>query len=234
MFSIKIFKKHCSREWLPVFELNNQVFEVKAKQRIFSEGEPVKGIYFIEKGKAKVLSKFNDKEEKIIRIASDGAILGHRGINVKKYPISAEALTDSTITFVPIQVFMNILETNSGMAIYLINFMSDELRDSEERMKSLLILDPKIRVAIILVKLIDSFGYDPISKNKLTFTLSRADIANMAGTSYETVIRTLALLKDSELISLENKEIVVLNEKKLRILASEVVSVKQPGKKPQE
>lgn len=231
MFSIKIFKKHCAKEWLPVFEINNKIIRFKAKERIFSEGDPVKGIYFIEKGKVKVLSNFNDKEEKIIRIAGDGMILGHRGINIKTFPISAETLTETIITYVPLDVFIRILKSNPNMAIYLINFMSEELRDAEERMKDLLILDPKVRVALILVKLIDSFGYDEDVKGKLNFSLSRTDMANMAGTSYETVIRTLTLFKDSGIIGLDGKEIVIVNEKELRQLATKIISTKKPGDK---
>jgi hypothetical protein len=51
MFSNKLFKKYCSAEWLPIFDLNKSTIHVKAKERIFNEGDLVKGIYFIEEGK---------------------------------------------------------------------------------------------------------------------------------------------------------------------------------------
>jgi CRP/FNR family transcriptional regulator len=229
MFSLKILKKHCSKEWLPVFELNNKIVKVKAKERIFSEGDAVKYIYFIESGTVKVLSKFNEKEEKIIRIAGDGMILGHRGINAKNFPVTAETLTETVVTSVPMDVFLKIIKANPNMSVYLINFMSDELRDGEERMKTLLILDPKVRIAIILVRLIDHFGYDKKIKNKPKIILSRTDIANMAGTTYETVIRTLALFKDSNILQIEGKQILLIDEKELRRIASHKVSTKRPA-----
>jgi hypothetical protein len=43
MFSNKLFKKYCSAEWLPIFDMNKSTIHVKAKQRIFNEGDPVKG-----------------------------------------------------------------------------------------------------------------------------------------------------------------------------------------------
>lgn len=222
-FSLEIFKNLCSSEWLPVFEIHIKAIHVKQKERIFSEGEAVTGIYFIENGKVKILSRFNNKEEKIIRISGDGMIVGHRGINAKRYPISAVALTSTNLVFIPIDIFVKLIKANPEMAVYLINFMSDELRESEERMKNLLIYDPKVRIAVILVKLIDSFGYNPIAKSKLAFTLSRRDIANMAGTTYETVIRTLSLLKDIGLIGFDGKEIEIVNEKKLKTLSVSAV-----------
>lgn len=218
MFSNKLFKKYCSNEWLPIFDIHKQIVEVKAKQRIFNEGDPVEGIYFIEQGKVKVLSRFNGKNEKIIRIAGNDTILGHRGIHYKNYHISSEALTDSTLTFLPIEVFINIIKANSNMAIYLLNFIIEELREAEERMDALLILDPKKRVASILLKLIDGFGYLKQNSQLLSYTVSRTDMANMAGTSYETIIRTLAHFEKSKLIEIVGKEIAIKNENKLREL----------------
>lgn len=221
MFSNKLFKKYCSAEWLPIFDINKSTVLINAKQRIFNEGDPVKGIYFIEKGKVKVLSGFNGKDEKIIRIAGNDMILGHRGIHYKHYHISSEALTDTTLTFLPINIFIKIIKANPNMAVYLLNFFIEELREAEDRMDSLLNFDPKKRVALILLKLIDCFGFANKNSNLLSFTLSRADIANMVGTTYETVIRTLANFEKLNLIELVGKEIAIKNITKLKEIATD-------------
>jgi len=221
MFSNKLFKKYCSEEWLPIFEMNKTVITIKAKQRIFQEGDPVKGIFFIEEGKVKVLSGFNGKDEKIIRIAGNDMILGHRGINYKYYHISSEALTDTTLTYLPINIFLKIIKANPNMAIYLLEFFIEELREAEERMDNLLNFDPKKRIALLLLKLIDCFGYADKNSNLLSYTLSRADIANMVGTTYETVIRTLAHFEKLNLIELVGKEIAIKSKTKLTELASD-------------
>ena len=105
------------------------------------------------------------------------------------------------------------------MAIYMINFLSQELREAEDRMKNLSILDPKKRIAIILIKLIEVFGYSGTKSNLLSYTLKRNDIANMANTTYETVIRSLSFLTEKGLIELLGKQISIKNEKKLRDFA---------------
>lgn len=105
------------------------------------------------------------------------------------------------------------------MAIYLINFLSEELREAEDRMKNLSILDPKKRIAIILIKLIDVFGYSNSKSNLLSFTLKRSDIANMANTTYETAIRSLTFLEEKNLIEGIGKQIAIKNEKRLREFA---------------
>lgn len=221
MFSNKLFKKYCSAEWLPIFDMNKSTIYVQAKQRIFNEGDIVKGIYFIEEGKVKVLSGFNGKDEKIIRIASNDMILGHRGIHYKHYHISSEALTDTTLTFLPIDIFLKIIKANPNMSVYLLNFFIEELREAEDRMDSLLNFDPKKRVALVLLKLIDCFGYTNNKSDLLSFTLSRADIANMVGTTYETVIRTLANFEKLNYIELVGKEIAIKDISRLKELAAD-------------
>lgn len=219
MFSSKIFKKYCSEEWLIIFETNKQEIKIKANQVVFNDGDSVKGIYLIEKGKVKVLSKMGEKDYHIIRLAGHDSILGHRGIHFKKYHIKAETLEDSVFTFIPIEIFIKIIKANPEMAIYLINFLSEELREAEDRMKNLSILDPKKRIAIILIKLIDLFGYSNSKSNLLSFTLKRSDIANMANTTYETAIRSLTFLEEKNLIEGIGKQIAIKNEKRLREFA---------------
>ncbi|MFN8116046.1 MAG: Crp/Fnr family transcriptional regulator [Bacteroidia bacterium] len=219
MFSSKIFKKYCSEEWLIIFETNKQEIKIKANQVVFNDGDSVKGIYLIEKGKVKVLSKMGEKDYHIIRLAGHDSILGHRGIHFKKYHIKAETLEDSVFTFIPIEIFIKIIKANPEMAIYLINFLSEELREAEDRMKNLSILDPKKRIAIILIKLIDVFVYSNSKSNLLSFTLKRSDIANMANTTYETVIRSLTFLEEKNLIEGIGKQIAIKNKKRLREFA---------------
>lgn len=216
MFSTKIFKKYCSEEWMIIFETNKQEIKINANQTVFNDGDPVKGIYFIEKGKVKVLSKMGENNYHIIRLAGHDSILGHRGIHFKKYHIKAETLEDCIFTFSPINIFIKIIKANPDMAIYMINFLSQELREAEDRMKNLSILDPKKRIAIILIKLIEVFGYLDKKSNLLSFTLKRNDLANMANTTYETVIRSLSYLSEKGLIELVGKKISIKNEKKLR------------------
>lgn len=215
MFSNKIFKKYCSEEWLLIFDSHKQILKIKTNQFIFNEGEPVKGIFFIEKGKVKVLSKMGENNYRIIRLAGQDSILGHRGIHYTKYHFSAETLEDSVLTFIPTNIFLKLLKANPDMALYLINFLASELREAEERLKIMSILDPKKRIALVLLKLIEVFGYSKETPKLLAYTLTRTDIANMANTTYETVIRSLSFLEEKEIIELIGKKILIKDEKKL-------------------
>jgi CRP-like cAMP-binding protein len=219
MFSLKNFIKHCSPEWLPVFEHHKKQITCEAKQTIFVEGGKVEGVYFIENGYVKVYAKQNEKEKKILRIAGDGMFLGHRGINAAEFPVTALALVKTKLTFIPMSVFIKIIKSNAELSLLLINFLTDELRETEERIKNLTLLDPRQKIAHLFLKCIESFGFQKVNKNKLAHSLSRADIADMTGVTYETTIRTLAIFEKNKLIKLANKDFEIVNQNKLEQVA---------------
>ena len=208
--------ENCSEEWMPIIDQYQVPLFKKKGEAIFSIGEPVKGIYIINKGKAKVVSLFYNNEEHIHRLAGDGKILGHRGMASQYYNISAIALTDISVTFIPNNIFSYLIKTNPSLSSYLIEFFAEDLRKAEEWTKNLMHSDVKNRIAKVLLALIDSFGYDTKNLNKLSYSLSRKDFASMAGVTYETVVRTLKDFEEKKFIKLEGKEIFIINLNSLR------------------
>lgn len=210
--------KYCSEEWHTIIDRNQTIVHVNKGDTLFEEGEQVKGIYIITHGKVKVISAYDKNKERIHRLAGEGKLLGHRGFYSKFYPISAVALTDTQVTFIPEDIFIKLIKTNPDFALYLVNFLVEELRESEEWVKQMMCADVKHRIASILLNLINSFGYEINEQKKLSHTLSRKDFANMAGTTYETVIRTLAFFQKKKLILVKGKSIYILNSKGLKEL----------------
>ena len=217
----KTLEGKISPEWVVILKNFATKMKFKKDEKIIVEGDKVKGFYFINSGKVKVISLIDDDHERILRLSHSGHFLGHRAINVTNYPISAVALSDVEVTFIPSDVFQKMIRNNPEFALFLIEFIAGDLRETEERMKSMIHNDVIIRIANILCMLIDSYGYDDDIKNQLHFPLPRTEMANMAGTSYESVIRTLSKLEDLKLIRLDRKNIIILKEVALRKLSKE-------------
>lgn len=207
-------KQYCDDEWLSLLEMHKSVIDFPKGSRIFSEGQSVQGIYIIYSGKVKVLSSFDHKTERIIRLASDGDLLGHRGFGGDDtYPISAETLTPTKIAFIPTHIFMNIVKANHKLTYHMMLFFAEELRTSEGNMRKLSHLSVKARVACSLMLNANVFGYN--EEGSLAFTLSRKDLANLAATTYETVIRSLKELAKENIIQLHGKSIQVIDFQRL-------------------
>ena len=215
----KFLSAYCSEEW--VFLLRNylQVKSFKKDEHIFSQGDKVSGVYFINKGMVKVVSLFDETNERILRLANEGYIVGHRGLYSKYYPVSAIALCNTEMSFIPIDIFTKLIRTNPDFSLFMITFISEELRKADEQMKNMIHGEVIKRIAIIICMLIDAFGYDKKEKSRLNYTLSRKDIANIAGTTYESVIRNLTQLEIKKIIIMDGKNFIISKETELRKLA---------------
>lgn len=211
---------YCTEEWIFLLKNYLTVKSFKKDQRIISEGDKVTGVYFINKGMVKIVSLFDKSNERILRLSNKGSLVGHRGLYSKYYPISAIALSDTEVTFIPMDIFTILIKTNPDFSLFLITFISEELRKADEQMKNMIHGEVITRIGIIICLLIDAFGYDSKEKLRLNYTLSRKDIANIAGTTYESVIRNLTQLENKKLIEMDGKNFIIKNELDLRKLAN--------------
>jgi len=213
--------KYCSDEWKPIITLNKTTTDYPTGATIFSEGEPVKGIYEIYHGKIKVVSSFGNKE-RILCLLKQEQMLGFNGLGGNMiYPVTAITLVPSQVTFIPIDIFYKAVKANPGMALFLMGYYADQLRASNSRLKMYSITSAKGKVSSALLTIVDSFGFEKQDDTLLSFTPSRKDIASLAGTTYETVIRVLGELEKENVIRLEGKSIRVSDLSSLKKLFEE-------------
>jgi CRP-like cAMP-binding protein len=207
----------CLPEWLPAIEGNKKTIHFKKGETIFKEGEPVKGIYFVYNGTVKVHKKWGKEKELIIRFAKNGDIIGHRGLGEEIiYPVSGTSLEYTTVCFVDLDFFKTTLRINNEFTIRLLMFYAEELQRSERKMNNLAHMQVKGRVAFSLISLRNKFGLSP--EGFIDIILSRQDLASYAGTTYETVFRILNEFTQEAIITINNKNITILDEARLNHL----------------
>ncbi len=205
------------KEWKLPIETHRKNFLVKKGEVIIKEGDTVNGIYFVNKGKVKIHKTWGDKEL-IIRFASNGAIIGHRGLSTRSaiFPISATALEATSVCFIDLDFFMSTLKINSELTFQLMMFYADELQESERKMRNLAHMSVKGRLALSIIQLKDQFGVN--DRGHINITLSRQDLAAFTGTTYETVFRMMNELVKEDLISVTGKAISVKDPRGLKAL----------------
>ena len=213
-------KMYCSEEWIQ--KISSSKFQVvyKQNQNIIREGELILGMFFIQKGKVKVYSTGLESRQHIVRYASDGHILGHMGLGIEKYSISAVAMEDSLICFIENDMLNEMFVANSKLSIGLMMYYSRELRKSETRMKNIAQMNVKEKVAEALLLMIEIFGLN--KENELNVPFSREDIASSVGTNVESVSRQLTLLEEAEgFIEKRGRKIAILNAEGLKKIIHE-------------
>lgn len=214
-----IIEKYCSTEWRDFVNFHSQIVKTNTDELIFEIGKPVEGIYFITSGKVKITKTIPNGKLRIVRLAADGDIIGHRGFGGHwKYTVSAYALEDTQLLFVPKNIFDQTVKANPDFGFYMMMFFAEELRNTERLAYQCPV---KNLVAATLLTNCNVFGLAN-GTQRLNYTLSRKDIASMAGTTYESVVRSLAELQKDGAIKIEGKTTHIINKEKLAKIAGDI------------
>ena len=211
-----MIRLHCSPEWRDLIRKECVTSSYGPGEDICIEGSAADVLYIVRKGRVKVYSTFRDGSVRILRFARDGQVVGHRGIGADfNYPITATALETTSVDGIPMTLFLNTLKANPSFSFHFMLFMAEELRRSEEQTKNHLDLNVQQRVAKAILAAEGCFWYDLDDDTLLAYTPSRLDLANYAGTSYESTIRALSELQRKKLIRSVGRELRILNRNKL-------------------
>lgn len=192
-------------------DLAQQKSEIRCKkgQQFILEGAPVSGLFFLLKGKAKVFRTGINAKEQIVRFASKGEIIGHRGFGTEEfYSIGAVALEDTILCYFSKENLQKALLSDAVFSYDLMLFYANELNKSESKVKSLSQMTVRERVVDALLYINRKFEH---KNNYLDLVLSRSDYADFVGTTEEQVIRVLSALKKEKLIVTHGKKIGIPN-----------------------
>lgn len=198
---------------------NHELFKNK-KKKVFRPknfiylqyGSPIY-LYYIKKGQVKTFKTNEDGKELITGLYKENEFFGyHALLKDDEYSDSAIAVVETQVELIPKEEFYSLIKNKREVANEFIKILSKEVIEKEEELLNLAYNSVKKRVADGLIKYFDKYSQD-YTKG---LQIPREDLANIAGTSTESVIRTLSEFKKDGLISAEGKTIYIANEKELR------------------
>jgi CRP-like cAMP-binding protein len=190
-------------------------YTLKKGDSIFEEGENVNGIYCVKDGVCKLSKLSANGKDQIVKLVKPGELLGQRSmISEEPTNLSATALEDMEICFIPKSEVLGLFERNNQFSMNLMKSICGDLKESDDHMVSVSQKTVKERLAETLVSLEANFGKN--DDGSLHIQLSREELAGMIGTATESCIRLLSDFKKLGLIDLIGKKIVILNISKLK------------------
>lgn len=192
----------------------------RKNEAVFTEGTLPTGIFYVKDGKVKKYKVDNDGREQIIYIYNAGEFFGYSAIlSEEPYGDTTVTIEDAIISFISKDDFIDLLDTSVIFSRLLLKSLSHEFSVMVNLMAVLSQRTVRERVALSLLILHDK--YKICNTEKIVFImLSRADLANMAGTANETLARVLHDFKDDNLIEMEGRKIQLLNLKRLTQIAN--------------
>lgn len=191
---------------------------VARKEIIFHEGDELRSVFFINKGKVRTFKMNNNGKEFATGLYTAGDFLGYMSVlEGGRVSESAETLEDCELATIPREELLALLYKDRDVSIRFIKMLTKEVKENEKRLLELAYSSVRQRVALALLRLRDTFGDQ--EDQGLGLRISRDDLATIVGTATESLIRTLSDLKEDGLIELQGRDIKVRNMQGLEKLA---------------
>nr|WP_262918604.1 Crp/Fnr family transcriptional regulator [Flavobacterium sp. HXWNR70] len=193
-------------------------YTIKKGEPIFEEGEVTNGVYCIKEGVCKMTKLSANGKDQIVKLVKSGEMLGQRSmISEEPANLSAIALEDMEVCFVPKAEIMQFFNQNNQFSLNIMRTICGDLKEADDQMVSMAQKSVKERLAQTLIYLEDTFGNN--EDGSLRIQLSREELAGIIGTATESCIRLLSDFNKSELIAISGKKIIIKNKKELRKLS---------------
>lgn len=211
---------HLDEKELNIIKQITNLKKYKKDEIIFFEGEKGNYIYIIKKGKVKMLKMNQNGDEQILNIFKKNDILAEVIIFDKEnYPATAISLSNIEVFAINSNKLSKIFLNHPQITVKIMKEMSLRLRKAQQNIRDFGLKDSKSRLASLLYHLAEKHGNEG-GKNKVAISLflTQKELANMIGTTRETVSRTLKNIEKKGIITTSRKKIVVNEMENLKKL----------------
>ena len=182
----------------------------RKKEVIYDEGTYPKGVYFITKGRVKTYKLNEQSKELITGLHSVGDFFGYLSLLEDGRNLdSATALEDCELCLIPKEDFHALIFRNQEVSRKFIKLLSDNLVTKEKQLLKLAYNSVRKKVADALLTLNKTYNKENVKEYGIS--ISREDLANLAGTATESTIRTLSDFKEERLVEIHLSKITLID-----------------------
>lgn len=184
---------------------------------ILMEEDAGSALFVIVSGKVKVARTSNDGREVILTILGESDFFGEMAIlDGMTRSATVTAIECSELFIIQRNQFLELLHQHPEISIALLQELTKRLRSADMKIKSLSLKDAEGKVATVILQLADDIGMIRQGIVEIEKLPLQQDLANMAGTSRETISRTLHSFAKKGLIELEGSKLRILNYEKFK------------------
>lgn len=209
-----------SSKALASFTEERNINKYKKKQVIYTEGNHPNRLFYILKGKVKAYKTNENGKELVVDLYSPGDFLGYVALlEGTVYSDNTAAMEDTELAIIPKEDFDELLTTNAEVTRKFIQLMAKNISEKENQLLSLTYNSLRKKVAESLMLL--QKKYMQKQGEKFIIDISRDNLASIAGTAKESLIRTLSEFRNEKLIDIgKDGSVIILNQKKLEQLVN--------------
>ncbi len=179
---------------------------------ILMEEEAGTALFVIVSGKVKVTRSSGDGREVILTILSESDFFGEMAIlDGLTRSATVTAIEESELFLIQRNDFLKLLYEHPEVSVALLQELTTRLRNADLKIKALSVKDAEGKVATVILQLADDIGKIKHGKVEIENLPLQQDLANMAGTSRETISRTLHSFAKKGLVEMEGSKLRILD-----------------------
>ncbi len=203
-------------EQLLKLESHGRIKDLPAKSPIYLSTDSSDSVFVIVDGLAKVCHRTKDGKESILAFVESGEIFGERAIfETGPRDEYVEAIDPCKVLQLPVSIMRQVVESRVDISNALNKVLSRRRHQIETRLKNLLFLSNRERLIHLLLDLTEQFGVSQGEGIRLRIKLSHQDVANLIGSTRETVTVLLGQLKSEQSVAGGRQRIVLVDPHRL-------------------
>ncbi len=195
------------------------VRRLREGETLFHEGSRSEAIYFVRAGTFKIFSTAEDGYEQVLGFSGRGEVLGFDAICTGHYPNEVLALEDSSVYVVLLRDYFELGQRIPALDRVVFRAVSAALTRRGELADVMAAVAAEVRLARFLMHLSQRMAASGQSARRFHLRMGRRDIASYLGVAHETVSRSFSALVGLGLVSVNNREVEILDMDGLKVFS---------------
>jgi CRP-like cAMP-binding protein len=193
--------------------------EVRRRDVIYLPGDPGKSLFFVHGGRIKVSKVTRDGKSLTLAYCGPGDLFGD-GCLLDGGPRTemAEAVENALLSEIERAHFEDLIAHHPVLGLAMTRLMIVRRRELENKVEALVFRDVSSKLAELLVKLAGEYGVDDARGTLVALKITHQELANLIGSTRETVSLTLSTFKRKNIIHTEGRKVIISDADALRAL----------------
>jgi CRP-like cAMP-binding protein len=197
-----------------------EINEVRRRQVVYLPGDPGHSVYFVNGGRVKISKVTRDGKELTLAYRGPGDLFGELAmVDGGPREEMAEAMDNALLTEMERGDFEHLVQGHPLLGFRLAKLLTVRRREIENKIENLVFKDVNAKLAELLLRLGSDYGVDDARGTLVALKITHQEMANLIGSTRETVSLTLSQFKRRGLIRTEGRKVIISDREGLRALA---------------
>ncbi len=193
--------------------------EVKRREVIYLPGDPGESLFLVHGGRIKISKVTRDGKALTLSYCGPTDLFGETClVDGSPREEMAEAMESSILSIIGRKYFEALLAANANLGLQMTKLLAKRRLYLENKVETLVFRDVTSKLAELLLDLADEYGVEDSRGTLIALKITHQELANLIGSTRETVSLTLSQFKRKDLVTTEGRKVIITNSESLRAL----------------